>query len=76
MASSLWRKWFGCWLFWPFFYHEIRLVQEFDKHRRKLQCIHCKTYFAMSDVERSVMEWDADYERIICDMFNLRRTLL
>jgi len=67
------RKWL-CRLPWPLWFHEPEIIETYDSRNRKLRCMVCGTYFAMSDIHEAVMPWDEDYERIICDMYNLPRT--
>lgn len=55
-------------------FHRFTVVQQFDEQDRKLQCHHCKRYFAMSDRHRSIVPWDEEYEKIICEIFDLPRT--
>ena len=62
---------------WPFyFWHKFRLIQCFDESTRKIQCVHCDQYFAMSDRHQSVVPWDDEFETICCMIYNLPRTLL
>lgn len=63
-----------CSLPWPFWFHRPEIVEAYDPQTRKLRCIDCGGYFAMSDRHEAVLPWDDDYERIICDMYGLPRT--
>jgi hypothetical protein len=56
------------------FYHDVEIVEIYDECTRKLWCRWCGGYFAMSDRHRAILPWDADYERIVCDMYGLSRT--
>lgn len=59
------------WLFW---FHKPEIIQTFDEHTRKLRCVVCGRYFAMSDRHGAVLPWDDDCERMYCDIYGLPRT--
>jgi hypothetical protein len=61
--------------FW-FWFHKPEIVETYDSQTRKLRCTICGKYFAMSDRYQSVMEWDEEYEQIVCAMYGLPRTKL
>jgi len=63
-----------CRLPWPLWFHRIEVIETYDSQTRKLRCVVCGGYFAMSDRHEAVLPWDADYERIVCDMYDLPRT--
>lgn len=57
---------------WPFYYfHKFSLIEAYDSQTRKLKCVHCHKYFAMSDRHRAILPWDEEYERITRDMYGV-----
>jgi hypothetical protein len=76
-VRKLWR-WVLCRIsYCPYsFYHDPEVVETYDQYTRKLRCVHCGQYFAMSDRHGAVLPWDCDYERIVCDAYGLTRTKL
>ncbi len=73
---SFWRKWTLCRLPWPFFLHRAEVIETYDRMTRKLRCVDCGVYFAMSDRYQACLPWDEDYERIIRDMYGIPRSKL
>ncbi len=65
-----------CRLPYPFWFHDPEVIETYDSQTRKLRCLFCGVYFAMSDRHEAVLPWDSDYERITCDMYGLPRTKL
>lgn len=63
-----------CRLQWPLWFHDVEVIETYDAATRKLRCVICGRYFAMSDRYQAVLPWDDDYERIICDMYGVPRT--
>jgi hypothetical protein len=57
-------------------FHRVEVIETYDRHTRKLQCTLCGAYFAMSDRQEAVLPWDDDYERIICDLYEIPRSKL
>ena len=66
--STLIQKLF-CKLPWPFWFHKAEVIETYDSWTRKLRCMACGAYFAMSDRHQAILPWDSDYEKIICDMY-------
>ncbi len=60
----------------PLWFHRCRVIEEYDAQTRKLRCVFCGRYFAMSDRHQAVLPWDADFEQIIRDMYGLPRSKL
>lgn len=54
---------------------DITIIQEFRQGEYKLKCRRCGRYYAMSAQHQAILPWDEDFERIICDMYGLSRTL-
>lgn len=63
-----------CKLDWPFFFHKLEVIETYDSQTRKMRCMICETYFAMSDRYQACLPWDEEYEKITCDMYGLPRT--
>lgn len=59
---------------WPFFFHRPEVIETYDNYTRKLRCVDCNQYFAMSDRHGAVLPWDSDFEQLTCDMYGLPRT--
>ena len=56
------------------FFHETEDVETYDPFTRKLRCVHCGKYFAMSDRHQAVLPWDEEMEAITCLLYGLPRT--
>ncbi len=67
----IWRL-FHCFVL----FHRLRTIQEFDPLTRKVRCVRCGRYFAMSDRYEAFFEWEDDCERYFCETYGLDRTLL
>lgn len=76
MLKRLW-VWLTCWDYCPFIFRhvEIHVIQEFGQHARKLRCDRCGKYFAMSDVHRAILPWDAELEHLYADLMGYGRTV-
>lgn len=65
---------FLCRLDWPFWFHIPETIETYDAQTRKLRCTVCGQYFAMNDRYESVLPWDDEFERLVCDIYWLPRT--
>lgn len=63
-----------CRMPWPFWFHKPEVIETYDQYTRKLRCMSCGKYFAMSDRWQSVLPWDDAYERIVCDIYGVPRS--
>jgi hypothetical protein len=57
-----------------FWFHNIEIIETYDSQTRKLRCVICGTYFAMSDRHQAILPWDDDFEKITCAMYDIPRT--
>lgn len=71
-----WRRWLFCWRPWPFYGHRYEVIETYDSVTRKLKCVDCERYFAMSDRHRAVLPWDADFESIVRMTYGVPRSKL
>ena len=58
-------------LFW---YHKPEVIETYDRNTRKLRCVQCGQYFAMSDRHRAVLPWDSEIEAITRLMYGIPRS--
>jgi hypothetical protein len=56
------------------FFHKVEIVETYDSATRKLRCVYCDKYFAMSDRHRAILPWDEDFEKITCATYKITRT--
>lgn len=60
---------------WPFFwFHKPEVIETYDSCTRKLKCIHCGMYFAMSDRHQAILPWGSEFEEITKMIYGIPRS--